>query len=377
MGLLSFFTFASTPTVYSLPGANHALISGCKPSLDATRQQNYIRTIIKRTTESKYGSDHQTIVQSADAALDDHLPTRPFCFIADTDSFPFVLDSGANRFIINDATLFHTFVKQSGRVKGIGGKTVPLVGTGTIRLPLKSNSGIVDTITITDAMYIPTSPYNLVLPQLLVRRLKELGYYCKHAYHDDTQYIFEYRPRAGEDPPTTNRQLTIPIGANDLFSVHSNEGYTAFFRKATYYAPEWNVFAGSTHIILQDDNEEDSSQILKKLREFNSTDLTLEKLREVAGKQPQNTIPHLDIDFEPVKSQPVDTPFDLQGKEQTIYRAILFLEDWKPGHYAEYNYQPLVDWRVGDCVVWQYDAPHMAANLGLNPRYTLQITGHI
>ena len=69
--------------------------------------------------------------------------------------------------------------------------------------------------------------------------------------------------------------------------------------------------------------------------------------------------------------------FDLQGKEQTIYRAILFLEDWKPGHYAEYNYSPFVDWRMGDCVVWQYDMPHMAANLGLDPRYTLQITGHI
>jgi hypothetical protein len=28
-------------------------------------------------------------------------------------------------------------------------------------------------------------------------------------------------------------------------------------------------------------------------------------------------------------------------------------------------------------VEWQYDAPHMAANMGIEPRYTLQITGHI
>jgi hypothetical protein len=26
---------------------------------------------------------------------------------------------------------------------------------------------------------------------------------------------------------------------------------------------------------------------------------------------------------------------------------------------------------------WTYDTPHMAANIGLEPRYTLQITGHI
>ena len=28
--------------------------------------------------------------------------------------------------------------------------------------------------------------------------------------------------------------------------------------------------------------------------------------------------------------------FGLQGKENTIRRAIVFLEDWQPGHYAEY-----------------------------------------
>ena len=68
--------------------------------------------------------------------------------------------------------------------------------------------------------------------------------------------------------------------------------------------------------------------------------------------------------------------FGLQGREHTIKRAIIFLEDWQSGHYAEYDYNPFVNWRAGDCVIWRYDTPHMAANLGLLPRYTLQITGH-
>ena len=68
--------------------------------------------------------------------------------------------------------------------------------------------------------------------------------------------------------------------------------------------------------------------------------------------------------------------FNLQGQEHNIYRAIVFLEDWESGHYAEYNNEPFVGWRAGDCVVWHYDTPHMAANIGLLPRYTLQITGH-
>jgi len=69
--------------------------------------------------------------------------------------------------------------------------------------------------------------------------------------------------------------------------------------------------------------------------------------------------------------------FNLNGQEQRIRRAIVFLEDWKPGHYAEYNSTAKVDWQAGDVVEWCYDAPHMAANMGLEPRYTLQITGHL
>lgn len=69
--------------------------------------------------------------------------------------------------------------------------------------------------------------------------------------------------------------------------------------------------------------------------------------------------------------------FDLQGKETRIHRAIVLLEDWKPGHYLEVNGCPYVNWKAGQTVEWVYDTPHMAANIGLEDRYTLQITGWI
>ena len=69
--------------------------------------------------------------------------------------------------------------------------------------------------------------------------------------------------------------------------------------------------------------------------------------------------------------------FDLQGQEHRIRRAIVFLEDWKSGHYFEGMGNPTTQWLAGDAVEWDYDTPHMAANIGLEPRYTLQITGHI
>lgn len=68
--------------------------------------------------------------------------------------------------------------------------------------------------------------------------------------------------------------------------------------------------------------------------------------------------------------------FGLQGQEHTIKRAIVLLEDWKSGHYLEVNNVPYTNWQAGDTVEWMYSTPHMAANLGLEDRYTLQITGH-
>ncbi len=69
--------------------------------------------------------------------------------------------------------------------------------------------------------------------------------------------------------------------------------------------------------------------------------------------------------------------FSLNGKQNSIRRAIVFLEDWQSGHYSEVNGHPVTNWHAGDTIIWTYDTPHMAANLGLTDRYTLQITGHI
>ena len=69
--------------------------------------------------------------------------------------------------------------------------------------------------------------------------------------------------------------------------------------------------------------------------------------------------------------------FNLHKQEHQIRRAIVFLEEWSSGHYSECAGEPYVNWHAGDVIEWQYDTPHLAANLGLTPRYTLQITGHI
>jgi hypothetical protein len=69
--------------------------------------------------------------------------------------------------------------------------------------------------------------------------------------------------------------------------------------------------------------------------------------------------------------------YNLHGQEHSIRRAIVFLEDWQSGHYFEGMGVPCINWHAGQVMEWVYDTPHMAANIGPTPRYTLQITGHI
>jgi hypothetical protein len=58
-----------------------------------------------------------------------------------------------------------------------------------------------------------------------------------------------------------------------------------------------------------------------------------------------------------------------------IWRAIVFLEDWRSGHYIEVDGKPIVKWQRGDYAMWNYDVEHFAGNFGTDPRYTMQITG--
>ena len=61
----------------------------------------------------------------------------------------------------------------------------------------------------------------------------------------------------------------------------------------------------------------------------------------------------------------------------TIGRALVMLEDWKPGHYLDLDDVAVTDWKAGDYFWWTDDTPHTAANIGTEDRYTLQITGFI
>jgi hypothetical protein len=86
-------------------------------------------------------------------------------------------------------------------------------------------------------------------------------------------------------------------------------------------------------------------------------------------KQPVGqTLPiHEDTFYQFAKNHDVD-PYD-------CVRVNIFLEDWKSGHYFEINGNPVLHWKRGDAILIKRDEPHLSGNMGMETKYTMQITG--
>jgi len=58
-----------------------------------------------------------------------------------------------------------------------------------------------------------------------------------------------------------------------------------------------------------------------------------------------------------------------------VCRLNFFLEDWKSGHYFEIDNEAVINWRKFNFIVIRYGQPHLSGNMGMEPKYTMQITG--
>jgi len=88
----------------------------------------------------------------------------------------------------------------------------------------------------------------------------------------------------------------------------------------------------------------------------------------VIKQEPGNIIPkHRDMFFKIKEQYP--------NAETELVRANIFLEDWKSGHYIEFDEQPHTHWKANEGFVLNQEVIHLSANAGLEDKYTLQISG--
>lgn len=61
--------------------------------------------------------------------------------------------------------------------------------------------------------------------------------------------------------------------------------------------------------------------------------------------------------------------------EAELFRVIIHLSDWHPGQFLMFGNQPTMQWRAGDCILFDSDIPHAGANASRHFRYSLRLTG--
>lgn len=90
----------------------------------------------------------------------------------------------------------------------------------------------------------------------------------------------------------------------------------------------------------------------------------------VTRQDPGQILPwHQDRFFFLKQQYPADT--------RPIWRFLLFLQDWKMGHVLQINDSMLHHWNRGDVVVFQPNTMHVSANIGLEIKWTCNITGFL
>ena len=90
----------------------------------------------------------------------------------------------------------------------------------------------------------------------------------------------------------------------------------------------------------------------------------------VTRQDPGQVLPwHKDRFFMLRKLHPIDP--------RPVWRFLVFLEDWKIGHILQVNNSMLHHWKAGDVAVWQPGTMHLAANVGLEQKWTCNVTGFL
>jgi hypothetical protein len=58
-------------------------------------------------------------------------------------------------------------------------------------------------------------------------------------------------------------------------------------------------------------------------------------------------------------------------------RANIYLEDWKLGHFIQYDNTVETYWHAGQGLLWDDRVLHLSANAGMQNKYTLQVSGFL
>lgn len=115
------------------------------------------------------------------------------------------------------------------------------------------------------------------------------------------------------------------------------------------------------HQLWWDNNQLDFDEIGRQL---NMEVITISTICQPPG----NVVPwHRDTFFQINQRFPT--------RQELKVRANVYLEDWKMGHFIQYNDSVSTHWQAGEGFMWDSSIEHLGANAGMQDKYTMQISG--
>ena len=279
--LLGLLALSQAEMTYAIPSTGYALVN--RRSLDGARQVRNVQNAVNQLTTAPSTPGNLTnhapegIKTDLSAFPSDNLKRVPEVFIADTDSFELLADTGPNGYIVNanNKHRLKNFKPETGEVKGVNGEPTQYTGSRDLELTLETKCGSQLQVHATGYL-IPDCPYNLLPPQILVADLKRRGWRAR-CYYDDLEHVLEFKDPRESGPP---KQIVSTIKRNKLFTVRANQGYTSFFCHAVDSDPEWCSFAGALHVIPTDEDSTDDSPCEQMREPTNQPVSATGKMRE-------------------------------------------------------------------------------------------------
>ena len=187
------------------------------------------------------------------------LPTAPHHCFFDSDSVQMIVDNGSSVTLWKHRSSFTDLVpltdeeKRAHGIKGISGMVYP-EGKGTLAFTITDDNGNPHLLSIQDALFVPTCPYNLFCPQQWVQQRRDL--HADPTAHVDTradEVILEWSGPAVPDhrPPLHRRRVPINCHSN-IFTMDTHPGFSSYLSHANVTCFGKHVCMAGPHVIPDD-----------------------------------------------------------------------------------------------------------------------------
>ena len=153
--------------------------------------------------------------------------------------------------------------------------------------------------------------------------------------------------------------IDVDVSLDDLNSLEFKD-YTQCYQQTSNIEKYYNEHNSSVWQMFDDDCPKWVHELANLIpQDFNKYVVSVIMLN------PGQTVPYH-----------IDKHYKLKQRfgEGESFRYLIFLEDWKRGHYYEIHDQPFTKWRKGDWVKFGSDDWHLAGNMGELPFYSAQVT---